>query len=731
MRKKLRAAVVLAGLVLTWSLAQAQVLAVYPNPVQFGTVPLNSPSYSIAVFLSNINAGAIDVTGITISGTNSHDFTFAQACIGTISVNNSCEMLVTFTPSAMGARSANLLITVTGVTSAISVPLAGTGGNPIPAVTSLSPASIYLGSAAVTVTINGAGFLPSSVAYFQNLPLTLTTTYVSATQIKAQVPSADLAQTGTYQLYVSNPAPGGGASLGTNLQVVTLEPTAGSVSPASVVAGTNPGPIVVSGNNFMTGATVQWNGVTVPTTYLSSSQLEFQPTVAELGTAGIVELTITNPSPGTISNTLIFDVTSAVTIKVLDLPANDLVWDPFAQVIYASVPSSYGVNGNSIAVINPATGAVTGFHFAGSEPAKIALSATSIYLYVGLNGNGSVQRLDLPAFTKDIDINLGVTNGSLNFAGDVKVSPTNAHTIAVALSNGCCGLAGPLEFFTDLTKLANSVTTVPINELIFASGTTLYGYQNDTLSQIAVSATGGTLTTQWSGVLGGPVIQYAAGLIYGSDGQVFNPATGLPLGTYDVSSGCCNSNTVQILPNSAINRVFAVGDTPFFNSFGITSYNLSQFTPVAVANLSEVVPAFSNSGPISNLIQWGTNGLAFILPPGCCGSTSAQVVLVQSPTLLLTATKTASPPPVLKSSSPTSATHGSGNFILTLHGSNFVPGSTVTWNGKGVFASYQSPTQLRVYVPKALIAAAGPASILVKNPQPGGGTSAALAFLVK
>jgi len=68
---------------------------------------------------------------------------------------------------------------------------------------------------------------------------------------------------------------------------------------------------------------------------------------------------------------------------------------------------------------------------------------------------------------------------------------------------------------------------------------------------------------------------------------------------------------------------------------------------------------------------------------------------------------------------------------LTLHGSNFVPGSTVTWNGKGVFANYQSPTQLRVYVPKALIAAAGTASILVKNPQPGGGTSAALAFLVK
>lgn len=731
MSKKLRAAVVLAGLALTWGLAQAQVLSVYPNPVQFGTVPLNSPSYSIPVFLSNINTGAIDVTGITISGTNSHDFTFGQTCIGSIPVNNSCEMFMTFTPSAMGARSANLLITVTGVASAISVPLAGTGGNPIPNVTTLSPASIYFGSPATTITINGTGFIPSSVAYFQNSPLPLTPTYVSATQIKAQVPAADLAQAGTYQLYVSNAAPGGGSSTGTNLQVVSLEPTVNSVSPASVVAGTNPGPIVLTGNNFMTGATVQWNGVNVPTTYLSTSELEFQPTVAELGTAGIVELTVTNPSPGTISSTLNFNVTSPVTITVLDIPANDLVWDPFAQVIYASVPSSYGVNGNSVAVVNPTTGAVTGFHFAGSEPAKMALSATSNYLYVGLNGSGSVQRLDLPAFTKDIDINLNNSNNGINVAADVEVSPTNAHMIAVAVNSSVCCSSGTLEFFTDATKLANSVTSPQASELIFASGTTLYSYESGTLGQIAVSATGGTLAKQWNSIVNGQTVQYAAGLIYSGDGQVFSPATGLLLGTYDVGPFCCGNSSIQVLPNSAINRVFAVGDTPFFSSFGITSYNLSQFTPVAVANLSEVVPPFSNSGSTSNLIQWGTNGLAFILQSGCCGSTSSQVVLVQSPTLLLTATKTASPPPVLKSSSPTSATHGGGNLILTLHGSNFVPGSTVTWKGKGVFANYLSPTQLRVYVPKALIASAGTASVLVKNPQPGGGTSVALAFVVK
>ena len=727
MTKPLRIAFVFASIAFACNLGQAQSpLAVYPNPIQFGTVALNSPSFPVNVYLSNTSAALVNISSITISGTNSHDFAVTGgSCIEPVPPSGFCETQLTFTPSAMGARSASLVVTVTGVTTPISVPLSGAGGNPIPTITSLSPASLYVGSSAVTVTINGTGFLTSSVAFVQNSPLT--TTYVSATQIKAQVPASDLSQSNIFQLFVSNPPPAGGTSLGINLEVLGLEPSIGAVSPPFVVAGSTPGPIILNGNNFMTGARVQWNGVSVPTTYVSSSELHFQPTVAELATAGIVELSVTNPSPGTISPPSTFDVTSPLTLTILDLPANDLVWDPFAQVIYASVPSSYGVNGNSIAVINPTAGTVTGFHFAGSEPTKMALSATSNYLYVGLNGNGSVQRLVLPAFTKDIDINLS-TSSVLNVAADVKVSPTNTHTIAVALSpDSCCSFPGPLEFFTDSTKLANSVTSPSINQIIFPTGTTLYGYENGTLSQIAVSSTGGALTTQWNNIVNGLNVEYAAGLIYSADGDVFNPATGLLLGTYDVASPCCSNN--QVLPNSAINRVFAVGNTPFFSSFGITSYNLQQFTPEAVASLAALVPPFSGATSVSNLIQWGTNGLAFILPAG--GSTNSQIVIVQSPTLLLTATKTASPTPVLKSLSPTTATHGTGNFLMTVHGSNFVPGSTVTWNGKAISANYLSPTQVRVYVPASHISSTGTAKILVKNPTPGGGESNIVGFTVK
>ena len=733
MHRNLRVALVCACFALTGTVALAAVpIVVFPDPIQFGIVPLNSYS-PLNVYLTNTTANAVTISNISISGTNTSSFAFyGFTCVGTISGNQTCQMGMTFTPSAMGNLSANLLITVTGVSAAISIPLQGTGGNPIPNITSLSPPAIYLNSPTTTVVINGSGFLSSSLAYLQNsnTNTALLTTFVSATQIKAQIPDTALSSTGTLYLYVTNPPPGGGSGGSASLQIVSPEPAIGNVSPGSIVAGTPSELILVNGQNFMAGATVQWNGTKVPTAYLGPTQLQAQPTTAELATAGIVQLSVKNPSPGTISPAFTFNVTYPVNLTILDLPANDLVWDPFAQVIYASLPSSYGTNGNTIAVINPSTGAVTGFFFAGSEPTALAIDSTSKYLYVGLNGSSAIQRLNLPAITPDIQISLGsAQNGGPSVATSMAVSPTSSHTFAVGVNEiGCCG--GTLEFFTDSTKLSNSVTSPAMSQLVFASGTTLYGYSSGTLSQVTVSSTGGTLAKQWNGLVNGNTFQYSGGLVFGSAGEEFNPATGLLQGTFDVGNACCNINT-QVLPNSALNRVFALGVTPFFNSFGITSYDLTHFTPLAVASLDELSSNSFNSVSTAKFIQWGTNGLGFILTSGCCGNTSSQIVLLQSPGLLLAASKTSNSTPALMSSKPTTASHGTGNFRLTLRGSGFVPGSMVTWNGKARSASYVSTNEMTVYVPAAAIASAGTAKIAIKNPAPGGGTSNALTFTIK
>jgi hypothetical protein len=691
---------------------------------------MSSTSQPQYVLITNKLASAITIMGMTIAGTNSADFVADGECIGIISGNQTCEMFVTFTPGAMGARAASLQIAITGQTTTVNIPLEGTGGNPIPTITTVSPATIYVNSATTTVAITGSGFLSSSLVYTNNSSTPLTTTYVSATKVTAQIPDTLLGQEGTLFLYVANPQPAGGSASFTE-QVVGGEPSIGAVSPSSIVAGTASEPIVINGQNFMSTAKVQWNGTNIPTTFISPNQLQAQPTTAELASGGIVQLTVANPAPGTISQFVNFEVTDPITVTVLDLPANDLVWDPFAQLIYASLPSSYGVNGNSIATINPATGAVTGYHFAGSEPTKLALDANSKYLYVGLNGSGSIQRLALPGFTPDISINLGQTNQSLNLAQAIAVSPTNAQLIAVSLTgNFCCGGGGsPLEFFSGTTKLANSVGSPAMSQLVFASGTTLYGYANGTLSQVTVSSTGGTLNQTWTDMVTGGSISYSGGLIFGANGQVFNPASGLLEGTFDVfPASCCNNGNDQILSESNINRAFVLGQTPF-DTFGITSYNLTQFTPSVVSSLDELNIGFNSS--ISHPIQWSTNGMAFIVSTNpCCGSTSTQVVLVQSPTLFLTSTRIPSPTPISSAMNPATVTHGTGNFRLTVKGSGFVPGSTITWNGRKASVSYVNSKQMTVYVPKSQVATPGSATIQVKNPSPGGGTSSTLTLTV-
>src|SRR5260370_33672391 len=250
----------------------------------------------------------------------------------------------------------------------------------------------------------------------------------------------------------------------------------------------------------MSGATVLWNGKPLPTTYLSSNQLQVTPAAAQLGSAKIVQLSAPNPHPGRISSGINFNVTYPAKVTVLDLPANDLVWDPYAQRIYASLPSSYGSQGNTIAVINPFTGKTSGYNFAGSEPNQLALSSDSKYLYVGLNGNGSVQRLVLPTFTPDIDVNLGISQiAGLNTALNLQVYPGHSHTFAVAEgTSGCCGASG-LFFYTDATQLPNFITYPTFTDIGFANASTLYGYYNGTVNDFTVNSIGGTLRPQWSG----------------------------------------------------------------------------------------------------------------------------------------------------------------------------------------------------------------------------------------
>ena len=83
------------------------------------------------------------------------------------------------------------------------------------------------------------------------------------------------------------------------------------------------------------------------------------------------------------------------------------------------------------------------------------------------------------------------------------------------------------------------------------------------------------------------------------------------------------------------------------------------------------------------------------------------------------------PAPRIRALSPSSATAGDMSFALTITGTGFLPGSTVTWAGMARTATVVNATTLRINVSAADVATAGSPAVVVTNPSPGGGSATA------
>ncbi|MGP8261191.1 MAG: chitobiase/beta-hexosaminidase C-terminal domain-containing protein [Acidobacteriaceae bacterium] len=155
--------------------------------------------------------------------------------------------------------------------------------NPVPAISGISPAFTNAGGAVFTLTVNGSGFIAGSTIYWGTSALS--TTYVSTTQLTAQVLAADISTTGTVAITVQTPAPGGGTSSAWQFEVDST--ASGSDTPTitstteTVAAGstaiypvTMPSAVTsvsVSCLNLPTGATCSYSSTTNTVTIATSS----------------------------------------------------------------------------------------------------------------------------------------------------------------------------------------------------------------------------------------------------------------------------------------------------------------------------------------------------------------------------------------------------------------------------------------------------------------------------
>ena len=113
-----------------------------------------------------------------------------------------------------------LLAVLSGCGSSSSAP-PPPPSNPVPSSYSLSPANAIAGGPAFTLTVSGNGFVQGSTVQWNGS--SRTTTYSSVTQLTAAISAADIATTGTANVSVVNPAPGGGTSAEHSLLQPTMQ----------------------------------------------------------------------------------------------------------------------------------------------------------------------------------------------------------------------------------------------------------------------------------------------------------------------------------------------------------------------------------------------------------------------------------------------------------------------------------------------------------------------------
>jgi len=180
----------------------------------------------------------------------------------------------------------------TSASNALLFPVA----NPAPTLSAVSPAGAVTNDPALTLTVTGMGFLPSSVVYWGIQPLV--TTYVSSTTLTAAVPYTINYKTGPIAVTVATQLPGGGSSNAVNVNVANAAPVVTSLNPNFAITGSSGFMLIINGSGFCYSSVVNWNGTPLTTVFNSANQLSAVLPADHLANDTTASVTVTNPAPG-------------------------------------------------------------------------------------------------------------------------------------------------------------------------------------------------------------------------------------------------------------------------------------------------------------------------------------------------------------------------------------------------------------------------------------------------
>ncbi len=188
-----------------------------------------------------------------------------------------CNSITVYTPNGVG-----------GFIYSPSVSFAVSKGS-VPLVCSISPSTGLQGGPAFSLNVFGANFTASSTVQWNGGMRP--TTFISSSELVAQIPATDLVKAGSFPISVS----GAAASAAVNFLVNPAPPTITSLSPSTSVAGSPGFTLMVTGTNYTQDTVVEWNGSPRTTSFTSTTSLSAQILAADVANAGTDSITVVNP----------------------------------------------------------------------------------------------------------------------------------------------------------------------------------------------------------------------------------------------------------------------------------------------------------------------------------------------------------------------------------------------------------------------------------------------------
>ena len=167
--------------------------------------------------------------------------------------------------------------------------------NPPPQITVLDPAEAMAGTSSLMTAVLGRGFFNDTLFYLNGSQKAFT--YGSDQKAYLDLSASDMEYGRYLDISAFNMPPGGGYSNTAKFTVLNPIPTLSSVHPAEILIDTNTN-LTLSGAGFVKTADVQFNGNSIPFTYVGQNNLQVTIPESLLTKAGVFAVKVTNPAPG-------------------------------------------------------------------------------------------------------------------------------------------------------------------------------------------------------------------------------------------------------------------------------------------------------------------------------------------------------------------------------------------------------------------------------------------------